>query len=199
MIRNTLKFVLKTPRTVHAMCAAAATAALWLVKPVLDASYSASGFPVDYATGQLAFDGNLLKGYYAHMISKRTLGVYWQTQFIDFGFIAAVFCLGLFVATGVARLSAPGSWGRRVGLLSAQAAMAGALFDACENLVSFIMLANPADFQNGIALVYSTFAASKFILILSAMIGTTISLAACLFGRIWLYAKSRGTPPVAVH
>ena len=66
------------------------------MKSRLDASYAASGNPADYATGQLAFDARIIESYYARMIEAGTLPVYLQTQFIDFGFIAAMG--GLYVA-----------------------------------------------------------------------------------------------------
>ena len=44
-----------------------AFAAFQLVKAQLDKSYAASKYPVDYATGQLAFSAEKLEGYYAVM------------------------------------------------------------------------------------------------------------------------------------
>lgn len=47
--------------------------------------------------------------------------------------------------------------------------MLGATFDAIENLISFVMLANPQGFANWIALPYSGFSAAKFALITLGM------------------------------
>ncbi len=175
------------PVIAHAFLAACSIAGFVLIKPVLDASYAASLHPVDYATGQLAFNGGTIKGYYAHMKQVGTLDIYWQTQFIDFAFIAAMFCLGIFFFTLVARLSQRGTWGQRIGIIATFAAMAGALSDSIENLISFVMLTSADTFPNWLALAYSGFAAVKFILITTAMVGAIISLIlgsfALIFGR----------------
>ena len=124
---------------------------------------------MDYFTGQTRFSGETVKGYYATMQEAGTLDVYWQTQLIDFGFIAAIFSMGLFFCTLLSRLGREGSWARTLGLLAGLSAMAGACCDALENLVSFVMLSAPQDFPNWIALPYSGFAALKFGLITLAM------------------------------
>ncbi|NBR89284.1 MAG: hypothetical protein EBS68_05115 [Rhodobacteraceae bacterium] len=77
----------------HFGLTAVAFGAFQAVKSLLDESYAASKYPVDYATGQLAFSAEKLEGYYAVMSEAGTLGTYWKTQFIDFGFIASVITL----------------------------------------------------------------------------------------------------------
>jgi hypothetical protein len=176
MLRKFSQMPFSLSKFTHAACAAMSVAAFMVVKPKLDASYLASLHPADYATGQLSFSGDLVKSYYAHMISTGTLDRYWQTQFIDFGFITAVFCLGLFFITGAARFSPPQSWGRRIGMISALSAMFGALADSLENLVSFVMLSNPTDFPNWIAVLGSTISMIKFTLISSAMFGCILAV-----------------------
>jgi hypothetical protein len=185
MIRKLVNYPLSLPVLTHAALAAAAVIGFILVKPQLDASYAASNHPVDYATGQLSFNGEVLKGYYAHMIKAGTLDIYWQTQFIDFAFIVAVFCLGLFLCTGAARIARHNSWGRHVGMFAAIAAMSGALCDVDENLLSFVMLSNPAGFPNWIAIICSSFSALKFALITAAMGGVVFALAFASFGRLF--------------
>lgn len=153
----------------HATATAAAFGAFQLVKSRLDASYAASGHPVDYATGQLAFDAEKIEGYYRVMQAAGTLDVYWRTQMIDFGFIAAVMVLALLLGTLVARLGGAGSWGRRLGVWAALAGMAGAGMDAVENLLSFAMLAQPQAISQALAMTYSSAAAVKFALLTLAM------------------------------
>lgn len=150
----------------------------------LDASYAASQHPVDYATGQTAFSGEVIKGYYAHMLELGTLDIYLTTQIIDFGFILAMACMGIFVCTLAARASRGESWGRRVGIVTGLCALAGALCDALENGLSFIMIANPTDFPNWLALPYSAFASAKFALITIAMLCVVISVLLAIFGRL---------------
>jgi hypothetical protein len=171
MISKFIRSTMSMPKYQHAALAGLSALGFGLIKPQLDASYLASRHPVDYATGQLSFSAELVKGYYAHMID-----IYWKTQFIDFGFIAAVFCLGLFFATAIARVSRLGSWGRWLGMAAGFAAMSGATADAFENFISFVMLSNPNSFPSWIAVVASTFSALKFAMISSAILGCVASL-----------------------
>lgn len=87
MIRK-IDRLLQIPLTLHLGGAVAAIAVFTFTKSLLDRSYAASGHPVDYATGQLAFSAEKISGYYQSMSDGATLPVYWRTQFIDFGFIA---------------------------------------------------------------------------------------------------------------
>ena len=67
------------------------------------------------------------------MIETGTLDIYRTTQLIDFGFILAIVCMGLFVCTLVARVARDGSWGRCVVLSAGLSAIAGTFSDAIEN------------------------------------------------------------------
>ena len=60
----------------------------------------------------------------------------------------------------------------------------GALSDAIENGWSFIMLANPTDFANWLAIPYSGFASLKFALITLAMLCLLISAVLTVIGRL---------------
>ena len=154
------------------------------VQGVLDASYAASRHPVDFFTGQTRFSGEAVKEYYAVMQDFGTLDVYWRTQLIDFGFITSIICLGLFFCTLVSRLGRDGSWARKVGLFAGMAAVAGAVCDALENAISFVMLSAPQDFPNWLALPYSGFAAVKFGLITLAMVLLIACIASAAVGRL---------------
>ena len=173
------------PLALHLGAAAAAFAGFQWVKGRLDASYAASMHPVDYATGQLAFDARLIEGWYAHMAEAGTLGIYWQTQFIDFGFIAAVMAVSLLFGTLAARLGWPGSWGWRLGIAAAALGVAGASCDILENLLSFAMLARPDSIAQPLALAYSSAAAVKFALLTGAMAALVASLVTGAAARLW--------------
>ena len=150
----------------------------------LDASYEASKHPVDYFTGQTGFNGLKIKEYYATMLEHGTLDVYWTTQIIDFGFILAVACMGLFFCTLVSRAGRPKSWSRTFGHFAALSAISGATSDALENLVSFVMLSAPQDFPNWLAIPYSGFAVIKFGLITLAMGLLIFCILAAIIGRV---------------
>lgn len=171
----------KTPLIAHAAATAAAFALFQFAKGALDASYAASGYPVDYATGQLSFSAAKLQGYYAVMGQAGTLGIYVRTQVIDFGFIASVMVLSLLLGPLVARLGA-----RWIGFAAAIAGIAGASFDVIENLLSFVLLADPQNLSQGVALAYSTAAAIKFALLTTAMATVLLALIAGLATRLRL-------------
>lgn len=154
------------PLWAHGAVTLAAFGLFQMAKARLDASYAASLHPVDYATGQLAFDAATVEGYYRVMHEAGTLCVYWQTQIIDFGFIAGVMLLALTLGTLVARM---GGWARPLGLAAAGLGIAGGAMDAVENLLSFGMLARPEAIPQALALAYSSAAAVKFALLTAAM------------------------------
>lgn len=187
MENRVFSVLLRLPLAAHLGATALAFGGFQWIKGRLDASYAASGHPVDYATGQLAFDARTIESYYARMMEAGTLPVYVQTQFIDFGFIAAVMALSVLFGTLTARLAARinrlGVWGWWAGLTAALLGVAGASFDVLENLLSFVMLDGPQAIPQPLALAYSTAAAAKFALLTLAMLCVFLSLAAGVLGR----------------
>lgn len=184
MSLHVLNKIASLPLVVHVGAMVATFLGFNWIKTKLDQSYANSLHPVDYATGQTTFSGEMVKSYYAHMIEQGTLDIYVTTQLIDFGFILAIACMGAFFCTFVARASREGSWGRRVGLFAGLCAILGAVCDAIENGWSFVMLADPTGFANWLALPYSGFASLKFALITIAMASLILSLLMALAGRV---------------
>ena len=131
------------------------------VQAILNGFYARSGYPVPYYVGQTSFDAGKLESWYGTMDAAGTLGIYWQTQFVDFAFIAATALLHFFALVLVARLLPEGRW-RRVALALVVVGLSAPVFDALENLASFIALANPTEVNPIVAVVYSTFAVLKF-------------------------------------
>lgn len=172
------------PLWLHTGAAVATIFCFGWIKARLDASYAASKHPVGYATAQLAFDGETTKGYYAQMLEKGTLDIYRTTQFMDFGLILAMICIGIFVCTLIDRASRAGSLGRLTGLIACGCVIAASVSDATENGLSFIMLANPTNFDNWLAIAYSAFASIKFSFLALAMLSLIASVALAIFGRL---------------
>jgi hypothetical protein len=179
MFQKSMKSIMALPLVIHLAASGTSIAVFQFVKAQLDASYAASKYPVDFATGQLAFNHTLLEGYYTTMINAGTLNVYWQTQFIDFGFIAMVAITGTLLGTLVARFGVEGTRVRALGKLAAFAAVLGASFDVLENLFSFILLQTPTSISQSWVLFYSSAAVLKFAGMSLAMIlvATTLLLA----------------------
>lgn len=165
-------------RQMHAIAAALAIAALAISNSLLNRLYQASNHPVDYMTGQTSFNADRIKGWYAAMSNAGTLDVYWATQLFDFVFITSVAATGICTATFLARLQQPGSFGQRLAYRASFLLVAGASFDAMENLISFAMLAAPQTFPAWLAIPYSTAASIKFGLIALAALAVAGSIIA---------------------
>lgn len=108
MFLKLLDRVTALPLWTHAAAAVATVASFQWTRGWLEAGYAASRRPVDFATGRTAFSGEKSKIYFAHTQKTGTLDVYWTTRVIDYGFILAMACMGLFVCTFVARFSRGG-------------------------------------------------------------------------------------------
>jgi hypothetical protein len=150
----------------------------------LNASYARSLFPVPYFEAQLSFDAAKIKGWYAYLMEHNTLDVYVQTQNIDFLFIASVLVLHFVALLLISRLFASGSRARRWLVWAAVLSASAPLFDALENAVSYVMLANPTQFADGWALLYSSFAAAKFAGFTLAYLVAALGLAAGLLAQV---------------
>jgi hypothetical protein len=83
----------------------------------------------------------------------------------------------------VSRLFEVDSFGRRwmevIALLSAVAPLA----DTLENMVSFVMLYDPAGFPDSLALVYSSLAATKFTFFILAYVALPVGVMAGLVSQ----------------
>jgi hypothetical protein len=147
----------------------------------LNASYISSQFPVPYFEAQLSFDHLKLKAWYATLIAKGTLSTYIQTQHIDFVFIVSVLFLHFFALLFVAKLIPTSSKWHKLALISALLSTIAPMADALENLVSYLMLMNPLDFNSYLALIYSSFAVIKFAFFTFAYVAVVVSLVVALF------------------
>lgn len=176
--------IFNLPVWAHAAVTVASFAGFQKAKAVLDASYSASRHPVDYATGQTTFDATRIKEFYAYMQTEGTLDIYYQTQLIDFAFLTLLGLTGLLLGTLVSRAARDSSWARRAGLVAAALFVTGAGMDAFENLTSFVMLNDPSGFADWLALPYSSFAVAKFALITGGMAAIVTSLVLTATGRL---------------
>jgi hypothetical protein len=149
----------------------------------LNDSYALSRFPVPYFQAQLSFDASAIKGWYAQLIDMGTLDIYVRTQHIDFLFIVSVLLLHVSALLLVSRLFPAESCGRRWMVGAALLSASAPAFDALENAVSYLMLANPLDFADGLALLYSSLAALKFAIFTFAYVALPMGVMAGLATR----------------
>lgn len=152
--------------------------------------YGRSGFPPRLIEGQLAFDAARTRGWYAELIERGTLGIYRQTQWVDFLFIAGLlvtlFVLHLMLAKACRREPA---W-QRLALWLAFLGPAIASADLWENLVTLTMLSAPTSFPPGLALVASSLSAVKWSW---SVIGTSMVVVQ-LAALAWRRAAGHRTP-----
>jgi hypothetical protein len=175
---------LALPLKFHAVATLVAFGAFQGTRITLDRLYAASQHPVDFATGQLAFDGALIDGYYASMRVGGTFDTYVRTQIFDFAFIASVIVFGILFGTLLSRLGRAGTAPATMGIGAAYFACAGATLDAAENMVSFVLMQFES-IPQVLAYLYSIFAALKFISLTLAMALALGALITGLGGKVW--------------
>lgn len=151
----------------------------------LEKIYDATGFPVSYMVGQTAFNGKLIKSYYAALLENGTLDDYYFVQIVDYLFMVTVFFSHLFICAAIYRSLHLIKWLKKTGLVMLVVTPLAAVFDGLENLVSFIMLAEPLSFPNWLAYPYSSFAVIKFSLFSVYMLWVTLSIVLIVMHRIY--------------
>ncbi|HOY21806.1 MAG TPA: hypothetical protein PK002_01560 [Cellvibrio sp.] len=184
---TTLTLILLTP--------AAFIFNLW-ASNILTESYIASKFPVPYFVAQLSFNPEQLKTWYGVLIEQGMLDKFLQTQHIDSLFIVSTLLLHCVVLLLISRLFAANSKGRKIMVICALISAIAPACDQLENLVSYVMLANPRDFFSGLAYIYSSFAAIKFAFFVFAYVTAAIGLVA---GLISVIIRSKKSPMISQH
>jgi hypothetical protein len=117
------------------------------------------------------------------MLQGGTLDIYRQTQLVDFGFIAATALFFTALLALVAQVFLAGHRGRRVGAALVPLGFVAPLFDVIENLISFVMLADPTEIGQPVALAYSLAAALKFTAFLAVYLWVALGLVAAGVAR----------------
>lgn len=135
-----------------------------LTQAWLDGLYVQSQFPVSFFVGQTTFDAAELKSYYAVLVEKGTLAKYLWVQIADYAFMLTVF-VSFFALMAAVYLSLPQiHWLKMIAWAMVFIAPMAAVFDALENAVSFLFIANPQEFTGWLVYPYSTFAVIKFVI-----------------------------------
>lgn len=180
-MKSLYRYLLESPKTLSlgVLTVLAFAFNSWASK-TLTASYVASKFPVPYFVAQLSFSPEKLKAWYSTLIELGTFDVYVKTQHIDSLFIVSVLMLHGFALVLISRMFAANSKGRKIMVVCAMISAIAPICDQLENLVSYVMLANPTSFADGLAYIYSSFAATKFAFFVFAYIVAPLGLIAGL-------------------
>ena len=189
----------------HVVAVIASFIVLAVVNTVLDRLYAASNHPVSYAEGQTTFDAGRVEGFYATMSAAGTLDLYVYTQVFDYLFMVALAVFALTLGSLLRRAAAPTQPLMALARAGGVTVAVGAVFDAVENLISFVLLgfyatSDPAGFPDVLVHPYSVAAVIKFALVglgLVLLLVSLIGLAGSLPGRLTGGRSRRASPGAA--
>lgn len=128
---------------------------------IVEYSFAQVKYPVFLIEGQLSFSGSIVKEHYQILIQQGTMGTYILTQILDYLLILSMGTFGYLTAFGVMRLQPFKSRWYPVSRFFLLMLPLAVTMDALENAVSFFMIANPVNFPDVLAYIYSSFAALK--------------------------------------
>lgn len=165
---STIERLHQTTPTRHALIVVVSFTVLGAVNGILNTLYAASKHPVGYAEGQTSFSAQQIEAWYGAMDASSTLDTYLYTQIFDYAFMVTLAGFAIALASAITRGLPRASALRKTALTGATAVLAGATFDAIENLWSFAMIAmfNASNaIPSWLAVVYSATAVAKFVAI----------------------------------
>lgn len=151
---------------------------------ILTKSYEASQFPVPYFEAQLSFSAVKIMTWYEFLVQNNTMDIYVTTQNIDFLFMLSVLLLHVSAILLLSRGFALGSKLRKYLVYAALISASAPIFDALENAVSYVMIANYNTFPAWLAILYSSFAAAKFAMFTFAYIVLALGIGMWVIVRI---------------
>ena len=150
----------------------------------LNTLYDATKYPVSFFEGQTTFSGEVVKSHYAFLQREGTLGDFIHVQLYDYLYMLTMFVAFVLVCTAIYRSIPNKPWLKFLAKWMLIITPLAAVFDALENAVSFVMLANPTGFANWLAYPYSAFAVIKFTLFTLFLLWALLGSVICLGGFI---------------
>lgn len=161
----------------------------------METLYAQTLHPVSVMKGQLTFDGDLIKSYYAVMQSHGSLSTYFFVQCVDFAFMLTMFLAMACMTIAAYRVLPDQKHLKNLAWCIVLVAPLAPVFDALENGVSFFMITNPQDFANWLAYPYSSFAAIKYGLsglgFVWTVVAVSIGLLAYVYASVCKFVVSR--------
>jgi hypothetical protein len=142
----------------------------------LDKSYVESRFPVPFYEGQTTFDASETKAHFQVLLDQGTLDIFWRTQLIDFIYIFSTFVFTVIVMAAIYKMLAFSTSLQKFSWLMLLLMPLNAIMDVLENLVSFVMLAEPTGFADWLIVPYSSFAVAKFAFYLTGYIWIAVAV-----------------------
>jgi hypothetical protein len=136
-----------------------------------------------YPSWWFSFSGPELKSHYAMLIDRGTIDTFRIVQYLDYGLMLSTGIFLFLLTLIVSRQFIEGSFYRKSGFVAALLLAAAPIMDFLENAILLVMLSNPIDFSDWLAIAYSTFASAKVILVSMGLI-MVIMLSVAIVGRL---------------
>ncbi len=124
-------------------------------------NYPEKGLIGPYPSWWFTFSGEVLKSHYSVLIEQGNLNKFILVQYLDFGLMLTTGIFFFTLAVFVAGKHESTSFFRNFGFIAALVLAISPVMDFFENTVLLIMLSNPLDFPEWMAIVYSSFATAK--------------------------------------
>ena len=144
--------------------------------PIMQYFSQRSGFPANFISSQLSFNGDIMKSHY----SVTNINIYRISPILDYIFMLG-YGLVLFSASIlVARKYNQSSRINKVGYIIAIFGIIAAICDGIENIFILGMLMDPLTFPNILAILHSVFALIKWIIIFISIPWIIVTRLICL-------------------
>ena len=157
--------------------------------PIMNYFFEISNYPVSFIESQLSFSGEIIKSHYATMTNEE-INLYLVGNVVDYLFMLGNGLVKIGIAVMVARSFEEDTTLRTAGLIMIFIGIIGTVFDAIENIFIVLMIFDPINFPDILAITHSVFALFKymctiifcgwillavFILLINRMQGSTIA------------------------
>jgi hypothetical protein len=130
-------------------------------KQLILSNYPETGLIGPYPSWWFTFSGETLKSHYSVLIKQGTLNTFITVQYLDFGLMLTTGVFFFILAIVVARKHENNLFLRKYGFIAALVLAISPVMDLFENIFLIIMLSNPLEFPEWMAIVYSGFATAK--------------------------------------
>jgi hypothetical protein len=124
-------------------------------------NYPEKGLIGPYPSWWFTFSSETLKSHYSVLIEQKTLDTFISVQYFDFGLMLTTGIFLCILAVVVARKHEDNSFFRKFGFMATLIIAISSVMDLFENFILLIMLSNPMEFPEWMAIVYSGFATAK--------------------------------------
>ncbi len=151
-----------------------------IIYPIMGYFFLLSKYPVGFIESQMSFSGSILKEHY-----KVTNITYYRImQMLDYIFMVSYGTLSFSLALTIARKFDENSEWRKLGYYVAVMGVLAAICDGIENAFILAMLTDPSGFPDIWAIIHSSFALVKYILLFSSIIWAISAAFALLIKKI---------------